>query len=362
MDSRLAIFSSETMNEPKPMAAEVLEISAAGFASAADAHLQRTRPDVARGGSMAWRTYFRQRLLELAAALRVGDPTLFVRRIEWLRRAAEARTGSDSSVEPALRSLAAALRAEAPATLHGSIATVLDAALDSLGTPLAPEPSALDAEDPHGRLALEFVTLCLEGDTAGAANAITGAAEAGTPPQDLYCRVLLPARKEVGRLWHRGDLSVAEERLVSETTRRVMAQLSARYQPARPSGSKVLAASVAGNAHDLGLRAAADLLTLAGWRCLYLGANVPTADIAAMAEAQGVELVLLAATLETHLSATADVIAEIKRKAPACKTLLGGIDVGDATGLLRELGADAHCARLEDVVSIADSLVRAARH
>jgi methanogenic corrinoid protein MtbC1 len=153
-------------------------------------------------------------------------------------------------------------------------------------------------------------------------------------------------------------LSVAEERLVSETTHRVMAQIAARYQPAVPTGPKVLAAAVTGNAHDLGLRAASDLFALAGWRCLFLGANVPTDDIAAMAEAQAVDLVLLAATLETQLAATAEAIAAIKRSAPACKTLVGGIAADEDAAVLRELGADAHCPRLEDVVALGERLVR----
>ena len=139
------------MSDANPMAAEVLEVSAAGFASAADAHLKRERPDVARGGSTGWRAYFRQRVLELAAAVRVGDPVLFVRRIEWLRRAAEARTGDDSTVGIALRSLDAALRHEAPAALQGSITAVLAAALGSLSRPLAPETAALSADDAAGR-------------------------------------------------------------------------------------------------------------------------------------------------------------------------------------------------------------------
>ena len=350
------------MSDAKAMAAEVLEISATGFASAADAHLQRTRPDVARGSSTGWRAYFRQRVLELAAAVRVGDPRLFVRRVEWLRRAAQSRTGDDSAVEPPLQSLAAALREEAPPASHGSIAAVIDAALESLRTPLEPEPSALDGSDRHGRLALEYLTSCLDGDTAGGGAALTAAVEDGAAtPQDIYCRVLMPAQKEIGRLWHRGDLSVAEERLVSETTHRVMAQLAARYQPVSPTGPKVLAAAVTGNAHDLGLRAASDLFALAGWRCLFLGANVPSGDIASMAEAQSVELVLLAATLETQLAATAEAIAAIKRRMPLCKTLVGGIAADEDAAVVRGLGADGYCRRLQDVVALGERLVRAAR-
>ena len=350
MDSEPSDFSSEAMSDANSMAAEVLEISAAGFASAADAHLQRARPDFARGGSTALARLFppararacggraRRRSAAVRAARRVAAPRCSrpLRRRQWRRAAAaQPRRGA------ARGSTGRAARQHRRRARRGA---------RNARKPLEPEPSALRADDAFGRLALEYITACLDGDTAGAAAAVLAAADGGVAPQDLYCRVLMPAQKEVGRLWHRGDLNVAEERLVSETTRRVMAQLAARFQPAHPTGPKVLAAGVAGNAHDLGLRAATDLFALAGWRCLYLGANVPTTDIAALAEAHGVDIVLLAATLETQLGATAEAVAEVKRRAPASRTLLGGIELDDDSAALRGIGADAHCRRLDDVV------------
>jgi MerR family transcriptional regulator, light-induced transcriptional regulator len=346
------------MAQGNPMAAEVLEASAAGFASAANAHLQRTQPAVGQGDSTAWRLHFQQRVLELAAAVRVGDPALFVRRIEWLRRAADARTGDDASVALALRSLDAAVRQEAPAALQGSITTVLDAALEGLGRPLEPETMALNGSDPADRLASQYIAACLNGEFTAAAEAVLAAADNGMAPRDLYCRVLMPAQSEVGRLWHRGDLNVAEERLISETTRRIMAQIAARYEPREKSGRKMLAASVEGNAHDLGLRAATDLFVLAGWQCFYLGANVPPKDIALTVEAHGIDLVLLAATLETQLGASAGTIATIKRMVPSCKTIIGGMPFDDPAAVLRQIGADAYCPRIDDVVAMAEDLLR----
>jgi methanogenic corrinoid protein MtbC1 len=345
------------MAQGNPMAAKVLEMSAAGFASAANAHLQRAQPVVAQGDSTAWRVHLQQRVLELAAAVRVGDPALFVRRIEWLRRAAQARTGEDASVALALRSLDAAVREEAPAALQASIATVLDAALESLGRALEPETIALQADDPAGRLALQYIAACLDGDFTAATDTVLAAAGSGMTPQDLYCRLLMPAQQEVGRLWHRGDITVAEEHLVSETTRRLMAQIAARHEPRAKSGRKMLAASVEGNAHDIGLRAATDLFALAGWQCFYLGANVPAEDVALTVQTHGIHLVLLAAMLETQLGASAETIAAIKRAAPECKTMIGGMQLDNPAAVLRHIGADAYCPRIDDVVAMAGDLL-----
>jgi methanogenic corrinoid protein MtbC1 len=341
------------------MAAEILESSAAAFASAANAHLQRVRANGAERDSLAWRAHLQQRVLELAAAVRVGDPALFVRRVAWLRRAALARGGDESGIALALRSLAAALDEELPAGLRDGVAAVLQPALADLARPLEPEAAALSSEDPAGRLGLSYIAACLDGDPGRATEAVFAAIDSGMTPQDIYCRVLMPAQKEVGQLWHQGDVSVGEERLVSETTRRVMAQLAARFEPREKTGPTMLAASVAGNAHDIGLRAVADLFVLTGWRVLYLGANVPAHDVARLVEAHDARLAVLAATLETQLHSMADTIAEIKRTAPQCKVLAGGLDFGDAGAVLRGVGADAHCARIEEAVAMGESLVNA---
>jgi hypothetical protein len=57
----------------------------------------------------------------------------------------------------------------------------------------------------------------------------------------------------------------------------------------------------------------------------------------------------------------AEAIAEIKRAAPACKTLVGGLALDAGTNVLREIGADAHCARLEEAVPLGEALLGIAK-
>jgi methanogenic corrinoid protein MtbC1 len=175
-------------------------------------------------------------------------------------------------------------------------------------------------------------------------------------PSDAYVRVLLPAEKEVGQLWHVGDVSIAEERLVSETTRSLMALIAARHAPREPSGRSLIAAAVATNAHDIGLRAAADLFRLAGWRCLYLGANIPAEEIARAAEIFDVDLVVLNATLTTQLSSLGEAIRTIRTLAPKRKILAGGSALDGVPDLAQQLGADAYAPTVSSAVGLGEAL------
>ncbi len=349
------------VNAPNQVAAEILETSAAGYAAAALAVLQPADGSLPPETDRAtWKAHLTQRVLELAAAVRVGQPSLFADRVHWLRRAARARGLSEQDLKQALLSLRSALQVELADDVRATISPALDLAVGAFADSLAPEAVALDGAKPTDRLALRYLALCLEGSPHEAIELVLRELDKGSSPASIYTGVLLAAEKEVGELWHVGDVSIAEERIVSETTRELMALIVAKYAPARPVGRSLIAASVAGNAHDIGLRAVADLFRLAGWRCLYLGANVPAAELARAAVAFHVELVVLNATLTTQLKSLGEAIAVIRAHAPRPRTLVGGLAFDGAPDLWRELGADAHAPTIDGAVAVGTALVERA--
>jgi methanogenic corrinoid protein MtbC1 len=296
-------------------------------------------------------------VLELAAAVRVEEPALFARRIAWLRRATVARGADEGELRRALMSLKTALEREVPSDLHALIVPALTLALEALDDALPPEVTALDATRPLDRIALRYLAACLEGNTHEAIALVLAELERGLAPAAVYARVLLPAEKEIGQLWHVGDVSIAEERLVSETTRELMAIIAAKHAPRKQIGCTLIAAAVATNAHDIGLRAVADLFRLAGWRCLFLGANVPAVEIARAAETFDVDLVVLNATLATQLKPLGEAIDTLRTLAPARRVLVGGSAFESLPDLWRQLGADGFAPAIESVVEVGAGLV-----
>jgi MerR family transcriptional regulator, light-induced transcriptional regulator len=347
------------MTALNPMAAEILEISVAGYAAAAASRLgevQTADGNSPGSGDVAWRTHFAQRILELAAAIRVGDPDLFARRITWLRRAFRARGNDESLLRTGLTSLQETLGRELPESLRTTVVKPLTMALAALDSDLEPSPTAIDSSLPQGRLALDYITACLDGEPDAAIELVLSAAGQRFDCPAIYTDVLIPVQHEVGQLWHVGEVSVAEERLISETSRQLMALLAHRFQPKERNGRSVLAASVAGNAHDLGVRVVADLYRLAGWRCLFLGASVPAAEIARAAQSFGVELVVLSATLTTQLKEIADCIATIQSAAPSAKILVGGLAFEESPTLWQQIGADGYAPNVKLAVEAGTAL------
>ncbi len=102
------------------------------------------------------------------------------------------------------------------------------------------------------------------------------------PIQVLLERVLMPLLHEVGLRWADGRLAIAQERLVSSLLRaRLLSVLNQHPRERRP---RILFATLPGEPHELGLLGAALHAHEAGAPVLYLGSELPAAELVRVAE------------------------------------------------------------------------------
>jgi len=150
------------------------------------------------------------------------------------------------------------------------------------------------------------------------------------PLEQALARIVEPVLQRVGEGWASGELSVAQEHLVSAAIR---ARLERLLADARGDvrGVAVLAC-VPGELHELGLLMLGALLRADGWQVAYLGADAPLDDAFELAERLDATLLCLSATMREHVAALA------KRPASRGVTLvLGGHAASERVA--RRLGA-----------------------
>jgi DNA-binding transcriptional MerR regulator len=172
--------------------------------------------------------------------------------------------------------------------------------------------AALEALGPAEAVTERFLDAALAGDLAGAARVVEGADEVGMPLARLFREVLRPALYEVGRRWERGDLPVGQEKEISELARELIAELSRRHAAPEPGGPVVVAACVAGERHELGLRMIVGLLRERGWRVHFLGADVDPRFLLEAVRLREPAVVLLSAAAEERLPDVATAIAAVR--------------------------------------------------
>jgi methanogenic corrinoid protein MtbC1 len=327
-----------------------------------------------------WLASFAARIHDLAAAIHTGRTTFFADTLAWSRVAHEARSVPVDDLRAGLASIRRVIAHDLPEEDIAVAHTYLDAGARALDEPLTFPPSNIPTaltsslrDAPNGPadttrstsitglVAAQYLLAILEGDRRAACDCIKAALDSPDParritPHDVYLRVLTPAQRELGRLWHIGEVTVAEEHFGTATTQMVMAQTLPRFSFAMPNHKVLVAASVQGNSHDLGVRMIADLAEVAGFRVIYLGANVPCEDLAQAVKDFTPHVLALSASLHTQVPPIQQAIDAIRaiqptsHTQPVCKIIVGGPPFTHAPALAQEIGADATATSAEHAV------------
>ncbi len=143
---------------------------------------------------------------------------------------------------------------------------------------------------------------------------------------------VLPALRELGESWQRGEITIAQEHFASNLLRGRMLGLARGWN--RGSGPRALLACPAGEQHDLSLIVFGLALREHGWRVTYLGADTPLATIDETATTLRPDLVVIAAVDSARLSGQAD---ELHGLATRFQLALAG--AGASATLVAEIGA-----------------------
>jgi methanogenic corrinoid protein MtbC1 len=192
-----------------------------------------------------------------------------------------------------------------------------------------------------GDLAGPFLIALLAGDEGSADDVFARAVERGADPALLARDLVQPALDEVGRLWEKGAIGVAEEHLATALVLRTFLRHAAGA-PAPPLGSpRLVLTCLAGEFHELGARLAAEIGRREGWQVEVLGANTPRDSALDYVAQRSPEAVGLSLSLAGHVAEAAAMIGRIRAVAPRAKVLVGGSVFRRDPSLADLPGADA---------------------
>jgi MerR family transcriptional regulator, light-induced transcriptional regulator len=179
-------------------------------------------------------------------------------------------------------------------------------------------------------------------------HAILDEAIAGFALETVLRELILPALREIGDEWERGELEIAEEHFATTLIRERLLGLSRLWN--RGGGPLAILACAPGERHDIGLIAFGLVLRSHGWRILFLGADTPVATLAKAAAALKPQLVVVASMDGALLNSAG---AELRRLGRSSRLVLSG--AGASEELCRRLRVD----RLDgDLVAAAETVAR----
>lgn len=293
----------------------------------------------------------------LCESIASAQSDLFAEYIAWANVVLMKYNIPTSELKTNLDCLLAAVVDACPDAKHAVSLIIGDAVkrLDA-GSPL-PE-SFIAPDKPHAALAKRYLDCLLKGDRHEASKMILAAAGAEVPVRDIYLHVFQPAQREIGLLWQKNEVSVAQEHYCTAATQMIMSQLYPRIFSKDHNGKTMVATCVNGDLHEIGVRMVADFMEMNGWDTHYLGANSPSASITQTLKEKSAVLLAVSATMTFHLHHVSALIKAV-RSDPALKNvkiLVGGYPFSVARNLWEQMGADGFAADAESAASVADTL------
>jgi methanogenic corrinoid protein MtbC1 len=218
--------------------------------------------------------------------------------------------------------------------------------------------SGQDREQALARLGQAYARALLQGDEIEAELAIREAIDARLTTAQIDDEIIAPALWLVGRLWARGEISVADEHLATNISLRVLAlQREATRTVLARKGSTALLAAPEGEMHTVALQMISNLLRDAGYAVLMLGPDVPAGALAEAAARHEPQVVCMTATMPDASDRLMIAVHEIGRSWAGAGYLLGGRGISRR---LRPMPGIHVCKRVSDAVEAADALVKRA--
>jgi DNA-binding transcriptional MerR regulator len=175
-------------------------------------------------------------------------------------------------------------------------------------------------------------------------------------PETLVRDVVVPAMTAAGEGWHRGEITTAQERLLTASARRTLTALIASYRR-RANGPVLVLAGLPGEAHEVGLLVTALMASSRGVDCVYLGPDIPLHDVAHAAVSTNARCVGLGCVTRVAACDLVESLSDLcGRLPPSCEMWIGGCSAAELTPALlpgRCRFISSHAELCEQVQSLA---------
>lgn len=278
----------------------------------------------------------------LASALRNDAPDSFVDYMRWVQNVLRNHNRASEGLLRMIEIIGQHIRHRLSNDVWRHAQPVLDAALHALqeDAPIASSISGLST--PGSPLMQQYLGAVLAGNRLQAQSLVLTAFREGLTIRDVYLDVFQPALYELGLLWEKGQVSVAQEHLATAITQTILSALYAEVPMNFYRDESALVACLSGNYHQIGPRMVADLLALEGFDTRFLGANTPENSLLEMIEETRPQVVGLPSTMNWHVDAIRQTIDHIRADFHTYRPtiMVGGLAFNLIDGLWQRVGGD----------------------
>ncbi len=136
-------------------------------------------------------------------------------------------------------------------------------------------------------------------------------------------RVAVPLLHAIGHEWHAGRLTIAQEHLAAAAVQDILLE-AMRALTGGADAARVVVATLPGDRHAIGAALAGAAAAADGWSVIYLGVDLPAAEIAAAAAATVARAVAVSVVYVDDRQRTLAELRTLRARLPAAVPLVVG--------------------------------------
>ncbi|HTY14703.1 MAG TPA: cobalamin-dependent protein [Methanoregulaceae archaeon] len=301
----------------------------------------------------------------LEISLSTGNAALLIDYIRWLEVFASSRQYPEDYVSSLLTVLKIVIGKELPADRRAEALSMVRKSAGAMVKAPVSVPSFIRNEEAHAAFAHSYLEALLQGDRDRATLIIDQAAGSGVAVRDIYLNVILPVLRETGRLWQLQKITIAEEHYISASVLLAVLRLHDRILATKGESRHrtLVAASVANEFHDIGIRIVADFFEMDGWTAYFTGANTPAESLLSTVRERKPEVLAISVTMASHIPVVHYLIRSIRGdpRTERVKVLVGGYPFSIVPLLWKQVGADAYALDPDEAVRTMNRLIEMER-
>lgn len=142
--------------------------------------------------------------------------------------------------------------------------------------------------------------------------------------KELYEHIIKPALYDVGILWERNRISVADEHLATAITEGILNVLYTSIIPGQQNGKKVVLSCVEGESHQVGIKMVADVFEMHGWDTFLVGSGIPLNELLRYITNMKPQLLAVSLSIYFNFSKLIKMVASVQDQFPELPILVGG--------------------------------------
>jgi len=166
--------------------------------------------------------------------------------------------------------------------------------------------------------------------------------------------VVLPLMEQVGQRWEEGALTISQEHLASAVARTHLDQIRSSFR-APTFAPRIIITTPSKQIHEIGALAVAIVAAMQGWHVTYLGANLPSEDIASAVRLSGARAIALSLVYPVDDSGLASELKRLRELIGSGVALLVG---GRAAANYSEALDQVDAVRVADMAGLRGALDR----